>query len=195
MKKLLLSISLGASALIPAAAQAQALPAAVVAVVDVDRVRTTCNACKTAIATLQSQGTAQENREKTLSAPLQTEGQSIQTAINALNGKPADAALEARAKAFQTKLQQAQEEAARGRQQLQANQQYILKQIDDKLNPIFSQVMQRRGANVLVEQGATLATSSSIDVTNDVLAALNSSLTTISTNAPAPARTNTPQGR
>jgi Skp family chaperone for outer membrane proteins len=195
MKRLLLSVSLGASALIPAAAQAQALPAAVVAVVDVDRVRTTCNACRTAIATLQSQATAQENREKTLSAPLQTEGQSIQTAINALNGKEPDAALKTRAQTFQTKLQQAQEEAARGRQQLQANQQYIVKQIDDKLNPIFQQVMQRRGANVLIEQGTTLATSSTIDVTNDVLTALNSSLTTISTTAPAPARTNTPQGR
>ena len=195
MKRLLLSVSLGASALIPAAAQAQALPAAVVAVVDVDRVRTTCNACRTAIATLQSQATAQENREKTLSAPLQTEGQSIQTAINALNGKEPDAALKTRAQTFQTKLQQAQEEAARGRQQLQANQQYIVKQIDDKLNPIFQQVMQRRGANVLIEQGTTLATSSTIDVTNDVLAALNSSLTTIATTAPAPARTNQPQGR
>ena len=194
MKRLLLSISLAASALIPAAAQAQALPAAVVAVVDVDRVQTTCNACKTAIATLNSQATAQENREKALSAPLQAEGQSIQTAINALNGKPADAALEARAKTFQTKLQQAQEEAARGRQQLQANQQYILRQIDEKLGPIFSQVMQRRGANVLVAQNSTLAAASAIDVTNDVLAALNTSLPTISATAPA-ARPSTTQGR
>jgi outer membrane protein len=195
MKRLLLSVSLGASALIPAAAQAQALPPAIVAVVDVDRVRSTCNACRTAIATLKSQATAQETREKTLSTPLQTEGQSIQTAINALNGKEPDAALKTRAQTFQTRLQQAQDEATRGRQQLQANQQYIVKQIDDKLNPIFSQVMQRRGANILVEQGATLATATTVDVTNDVLAALNASLTTISTTAPAAARTTQPQGR
>ena len=71
-------------------------------------------------------------------------------------------------------------------QQLQANQQYILRQIDEKLDPIFQQVMQRRGANVLVEQGSTLAAATAVDVTNDVLAALNSSLTTISTTAPAP---------
>ena len=38
--------------------------------------------------------------------------------------------------------------------------------------------MQRRGANVLVEAGATLATSSNVDVTNDVLAALNAALPT-----------------
>jgi outer membrane protein len=195
MKRLLISASLAASAVIPAAAQAQAIPAAVVAVVEVDRVRSTCNACRTAIAALQSQQTAQESREKAMSAPLQTEGQSLQTAINALNGKEPDAALTARANAFQTKLQQAQAEAQRGRQQLQLNQQYILKQIDDKLNPIFAQVMQRRGANVLVDQNATLASATSIDVTNDVLAALNASLTTIQPVAPAPARTTQPQGR
>ncbi len=194
MKRLLITASLIASAAIPAAAQAQALPAAVVAVVDVDRVRTTCNACKTAIATLQSQATAQNNRAKALGAPLDTEKQSIQTAINALNGKEPDAALKARANAFETKVQQAQEEVSRGQQQLQANQQYIIKQIDDKLNPIFSQVMQRRGANILLEQGATLAAASAVDVTNDVLAALNASLTTIQTTAPAPARPAT-QGR
>jgi Skp family chaperone for outer membrane proteins len=195
MKTLLISASFIAAAVLPAAAQAQALPPAVVAVVDVDRVRSTCNACKTAIAALQSQATAQENREKALSAPLQTEGQSIQTAINALNGKEPDAALKQRAEAFQTKLQQAQETATRGRQQLQANKEYILKQIDDKLNPIFSQVMQRRGANILVEQGATLATSTTVDVTNDVLTALNAALPSIATTAPAPARTTQPQGR
>jgi outer membrane protein len=195
MKRLIISLSLGASALIPAAAQAQALPAAIVAVVDVERVTAQCNACKTANTSFQSQLTAEENREKAMSASLQTEQQSIQTAVNALNGKPADAALEARAKTFQTKLAQAQDEAQRGRQQLQANQQYILRQIQEKLNPIYQQVMQRRGANVLVEQGATLATASNLEVTNDVLAALNAALPTLQTTAPAPARTNTPQGR
>jgi Skp family chaperone for outer membrane proteins len=196
MKNLIISASVAAAAIVPGAAHAQAIPGAVVAVVDVDKVRSTCNACKTAIAALQSQATAQDTREKSLVAPLQTEQQSIQTAINALGGKEPDAALKQRAQAFQTKYQQAQEQAARGRQQLQLNQQYIIKQIDDKLNPIFQQVMQRRGANILVEQGATLATSTSVDVTNDVLAALNTALPTISTTAPAaPANRAQPQGR
>jgi Skp family chaperone for outer membrane proteins len=196
MKKLVISASLAASAIVPSAAHAQAIPGAVVAVVDVDKVRANCNACKTAIASLQSQATAQDTREKSLVAPLQTEQQSIQTAINALNGKEPDAALKQRAQAFQTKYQQAQEQAARGRQQLQANQQYIIRQIDEKLSPIFQQVMQRRGANILVEQGATLATATSVDVTNDVLAALNTALPSISTTAPAaPANRAQPQGR
>jgi hypothetical protein len=52
--------------------------------------------------------------------------------------------------------------------------------------------MQRRGANLLMEVGSTLATAQSVDVTNDVLTALNTSLPTISTTAPAQP---TPQGR
>jgi Skp family chaperone for outer membrane proteins len=141
---------------------------------------------------LQSQASAEENKEKSLAAPLQTEQQSIQAAVDALKGKDPDAALQTRIKNFQAKYQQAQEEAARGRQQLQANQQYIQKQILDKLNPIYQQVMQRRGANLLVEVGTTLATARNVDVTNDVLAALNAALPTLVTTAPAaPA----PQGR
>ena len=57
--------------------------------------------------------------------------------------------------------------------------------------------MQRRGANVLLEVGATLATAASIDVTNDVLAALNTALPTVATVAPATAapKPTQPQGR
>jgi len=112
--------------------------------------------------------------------------------VAALKGKEPDAALQARIKAFQTKYQAAQDEAARGRQQLQTNQAYIQKQIEDKLNPIYQQVMQRRGANLLVEVGTTLATSRSVDVTGDVLAALNAVLPTLVTTAPAQQQ---PQGR
>jgi Skp family chaperone for outer membrane proteins len=103
----------------------------------------------------------------------------------------------AREKAFEAKAQQAQEQAAAGRQQLQRNQQYIQKQIGDKLNPIYTQVMQKRGANVLVEIGQTLASGAALDVTNDVVAGLNAALPTVQTIAPAaPAKPQTqPQGR
>jgi Skp family chaperone for outer membrane proteins len=192
MKKLFLSVLLGASVAMPTAASAQALPAAVVAVVDLDRVTLQCNACKTASATLRSQIASLQNREKTLATPLQAEIKSIQAAIDALQGKAPDAALEARIKAFQTKQQAGAQEVQNQQAQIQRNQQYIQKQISDKLGPIYQQVMQRRGANVLVESGATLATASTVDVTNDVLTALNAAMPTLQTVAPAQAQ---PQGR
>ena len=192
MKTLLISAAFAATLIVPAAASAQAMPTAVVAVVDLERVTRECNACRTAQAALQSQATAEENREKALVTPLETEQKSIQAAVNALNGKPADAALEARVKTFQTKYQQAQDQATRGRQQLQANQEYVRKQLQDKLGPIYQQVMARRGANVLIEAGSTLATAQNVDVSNDILAALNAALPTLITSAPAQQQ---PQGR
>jgi outer membrane protein len=195
MKTLLVSAAFAAALIMPSAASAQALPAAVVAVVDLDRVTAQCNACKTAQASLKGQVQSYQTREKTLTGPLQTEQQSIQTAIDALKGKEPDAALQARAKSWETKRQQAAQDLAAQQQQIQRNQQYIQKQIADKLAPIYQQVMQRRGANLLIEVGSTLATAQNVDVTNDVLAALNSALPSISTTAPAQAQQQQPQGR
>ena len=192
MKRLLISASLAASAVLPSAAHAQAIPAAVVAVVDLDKVTSACNACKTAAAALRSQATALQSRQQALSTPLQTEQKSIQAAIDALNGKEPDAALKTRVQAFQAKEQQAAQELQTQQTQLQRNQQYIQKQISDKLGPIYTQVMQRRGANMMVEIGQTLASGATLDVSNDVITALNSALPSISTTAPAPAK---PQGR
>lgn len=192
MKTLLVSAAFAAAFLAPSVASAQAVPAATVAVVDLQRVTDQCNACKTAKAALQAQVTAEQNREKTLGNPLQTEQQSIQTAIDALKGADPDAALQARIKAFQTKAQQAQDDVTRARAQLQANEAFVQKQIADKLGPIYQQVMQKRGANILFEVGATLAAAQAIDVTNDVLAGLNAALPTLSTTAPAQ---QAPQGR
>lgn len=192
MKTLLISAALGAAVIAPSAATAQALPNAVVAVVDLDRVTAECNACKTAQAALRSQVQAYQSREQALAAPLETEQKSIQTAIDALKGKEPDAALKNRVQAFQSKQQQAAQELSTQQRQIQANQAYIQKQIQDKLNPIYQQVMTRRGANLLVEVGTTLATAQNVDVTNDVLAALNAALPTLVTTAPTPPA---PQGR
>jgi Skp family chaperone for outer membrane proteins len=194
MKKLLISVSLAAAAVLPSAAQAQAIPAAVVAVVDLDRVTSDCTACKTATAALRSQVQAYQSRENALAAPLQTEQKSIQAAIDALKGAEPDAALKARISAFQTRQQNGAQELQRQQDQIKRNQQYVQKQIADKLGPIYSQVMQRRGANIMVEQGATLATATSLDVTTDVIGALNTAMPTIQTVAPA-APANTTQGR
>jgi len=197
MNRLLITASLAASAILPSAAHAQAIPAAVVAVVDLEKVTNGCNACKTATAALQSQGAALQNRQKALATPLETEGKAIQAAVEALQGKELDAALKARAQAWETKRNQAAQELQAQQQQIARNQQYIQQQIAQKLGPIYSQVMQKRGANIMVEIGSTLASGSTLDVSNDVLAALNTALPTISTTAPAQTQTrpNQPQGR
>jgi Skp family chaperone for outer membrane proteins len=197
MKRLLITASLAASAILPSAAHAQAIPGAVIAVVDLDKVTRDCTACKSAAASLQSQAAGFESRRQALATPLQTEGKSIQAAVDALNGKEPDAALQARVRAFQGKQQQAEQELAAQQQQIQRNNQYIQRQIAEKLGPIYTQVMQKRGANMLVEIGQTLASGAALDVTGDVVTALNAALPSIQTNAPAAATRpqSQPQGR
>jgi outer membrane protein len=196
MKNIALAAAFAATILTPAVASAQAIPGAVVAVVDLERVTAQCTACKSATATLQGQVNALKAREQALSTPLQAEGKAIQAAIDALQGKEPDAALQNRVKAFQTKQQQGQQELVRSQQQIQRNQAYISQQISAKLGPIYQQVMQRRSANVMVEVGNTLAAGAALDVTNDVLAALNQALPSVATTAPAQAQpAQKPQGR
>ena len=195
--KTLISFAVLAAASIsaPTVAAAQAVPAATVAVVDLDRVTRECNACKTALTALQGQISSLQARQKALATPLETEGKAIQAAIAALKGAQPDAALTNRAKAFQTKQQQGAQELATREQQIQRNQAYINQQISQKLAPIYQQVMQRRGANVLVERGTVLAAANTVDVTGDVLSALNAALPSLATTAPAAPASSQPQGR
>jgi outer membrane protein len=192
--KMILLQSAVAAALVGAAAPAiaQSVPAATIAVVDLEKVTTQCNACKTANAALTSQVNALRARQNTLATPLEAETKSLQAAVNALAGKAPDAALQARIQAFQAKQQAAAQEVGRQEQQIKRNQAYIQQQVATKLGPIYQQVMQRRGANMMVEVSTTLATGAALDVSNDVLAALNAAMTTIQTVAPAQAA---PQGR
>ena len=195
MKTILTIAALAASALaIPTAAVAQRAPGAVIVVVDSDRIYRDCTACKTAQTQLQTRVTALQTRQQTLASQLRTEGQAIQTAINALAGKAPDAALRARAEAFQKKQDDANQELGRSQQNLQSIQANVVRQINARLNPVINQVMTARGANIAVDTNATLAHSQSTDVTAEVLAALNRALPSV-TLTPLPQQQQQPQGR
>ena len=197
MNKLAFGAALAALAIaVPASAPAQRLGAAVVAVIDTARIFRECNACRTAQTQLQQQVDQARQRAQQLGQPLQTEGQSLENSLKALGGKAPDAALQGRIQAFQTRQNTANQELQNRQATIQRNQQYVAQQINTKLDPIIKSVMQSRGANIAVDMQATLATSPSIDVTNDVIAQLNQQLTSINVNAPAaPANTQRPQGR
>ena len=126
MKSLLVTAAF-AAAIVPTAATAGAIPAAVIAVVDLDRVTRDCNACKSAAATLQSrQRLSRRQRRRSRPSKLKVRRRD---AAQALQGKPADAALEARAKAWETKRNNAAQEVQRMGDQLQRDQQYISQQV------------------------------------------------------------------
>lgn len=195
MRHLITIAALAASAIVlPAGAQAQRVPAAVVVVVDSDRVYRECTACRTAQTQLQGQVTALQGRQQTLTNQLRPEGTAIQTAIQALNGRAPDAALRARAEAFQKRQETANQELSRSQQNIQSIQANVLRQINERLRPAINQVMAARGANLAVDTGASLAHSPGLDVTPDVLAALNRALPSV-TLTPLPPQAQRPQGR
>ena len=187
MKKLVLLASLAAAAAVSPVA-AQAVPANIV-VVDSERVYAECTACKSAQAQLQAQATGMQSRQAALAAPLKTEAQSIQAAVDALKGAPPTAALQARATAFQAKQNAANQELQRLQQNLQATQANVLRQINAKLGPAIKQVMVAKGANLAVDTNNTLAIGAGMDATTEVLAALNATLPSVSVTAGAPAAT------
>ena len=192
MKNLIFIAAATAAVVIPSAASAQALPAAVIAVADVNRASAQCNACRTAVSALEGQVNSLKALQASLGSSLQTEANSIQAAVAALNGKQPDAALTARAKAFEQKQAAAQGQLQSRDATFQRNKAYVFKQIGDKLDPVLTSVMAKRGATLIVDANSALRFSPSIDVTNDVIAGLDASLTTIGTTAPAAAA---PQGR
>jgi outer membrane protein len=182
------------SAALPTAAPAQRIGPAVVAVVDTARIFRECTACRAAQTQLQTQVNSLRQRSQTLGTPIQTEAQSIQTAVRALNGRQPDAALQARITALQNRQNTANQELERGEQTIRSTQANVAQQINTRLNPIITQVMTARGANIVVDRGAALAVSPAMDVTNDVLAQLNQQLPSVSVT-PLPQQQQQPAGR
>ena len=195
MNTKLLVAALTATAIVPAAAQAQRVPAAAVAVVDTDRISQSCTACRAASATLQSQETTLRNRAATLQQQIQAAGGPLQTQVAALNGKDPDAALRAKITAFQTQQQSAQQELAQGQQRLQSTQANVNQQISAKLQQIVSTIAGSRGANVVIAKGDVMYAASTVDITNEVLAQLNQQLPTVSVTPLPQAQQQPTQGR
>ena len=187
MTKMLFAALAASTFVVPAVASAQALPAPVIAIVNIQRAQTQCNACKTALAQLETQLNGLNSLKTSLEAPLRTEAAALEAAANALAGKPADAALKARATAFQNKQSDAERQLGARQQAFQANRAHVLSQINTKLEPVVAAVLAKRGASVMLDTSQVIRSAPALDVTADVIAGLNASLPSISTTAPAQA--------
>jgi Skp family chaperone for outer membrane proteins len=192
MTKLLISTALAAAAIsLPTAALAQSAP---ILIVDSERVLSDCTACKSANTQLQQKQAAMRSRAQTLQTQLQTEGKPLQAAVDALNGKEPDAALKAKITAFQTKEKNAQQELAGAQQTLQSTLANVQQQIGTKLVGVVEQIRARRGAAIVLSKTSTIANDNAIDVTTEVLTALNQQLPAVSVT-PLPQQQQAPQGR
>lgn len=194
--KILLSAAALATAMVVAPTAAHAQRAAIL-VVDTDRVSSECTACRSASTQLQQRDQALRARAQQLQQQLQTEGKPIQDAVDALNGKNPDAALQQRIAAYQARERTASQELGNSQRQLQSTVAHVNQQIGTRLVAVVEQIRARRGAAVVLSKGNTLANDSTIDVTGEVLTALNQQLPAVSVT-PLPQQQQqqtTPQGR
>ena len=192
MNRLIISAALAASALaLPTTAFAQTAP---ILIVDSERILSDCNACKSATTQLEQKQTALRTRAQTLQQELQAEGKPLQAAVDALSGKQPGPALQQKIAAFQTKEKSAQQELQSSDQTLKSTVANVQQQIANKLVTIVDQVRARRGAAIVLSKGSTLANDNAIDVTAEVLAALNQQLPSVSVT-PMPQQQQQPQGR
>ena len=194
MRKTLLLAAIAATTAVPSAVNAQTRGG--VLVVDTEQVMSSCTACKAASTQLQQRESTLRSRAQTLNQQLQTEGKPIQDAVDALKGKQPDAALTQRITAFETKQRNAQQEVANSQRELQSTAAHVQQQIGQRLIQIVEQSRSRRGASIAVAKDSTLASDTSVDVTSEVLAALNQALPSVSvTPLPQAQQQQRPQGR
>jgi Skp family chaperone for outer membrane proteins len=187
MNKFAFGAALAALSLaMPGAAVAQRTPGAVIVLVDSSRVYRDCSACKAAQTQLETQITQLRQRAQTLGQPLETEMQSIQQAAAAARNQQgaarttAEAALQTRVQALQNRQNTANQELQGREQTIRSTEAHVLQQINVRLNPIINQVMIAHNANLAVDVGATMAHAAQLDVTNEVLTALNQQLPSVS---------------
>jgi Skp family chaperone for outer membrane proteins len=195
MRKILLLAAIAATTAVPSAVQAQARGG--ILVVDTGQIMGNCTACKAAATQLQQRESTLRTRAQTLNTQLQTEGKPIQDAVDALKGKQPDAALTQRITAFETKQRNAQQEIANSQRELQSIAAHVQQQIGTRLITIVEQSRARRGASIAIDKNSTIANDSTIEVTSEVLAALNQQLPSVSvTPMPqAQQQQQQPQGR
>jgi Skp family chaperone for outer membrane proteins len=202
MKKFAFGAAIAAlTVALPGTAQAQRNNAPAILVVDTERVFSECTACRAANTTLGQQVQQAQQLAQQLAAPLQTEGQQIETAVRALNGRQPDAALQTRITTFQNRQNQANQQLGQREQTIRSTQAHVNQQIGTRVGPIVEQIRNTRGAIVVLPRSSTLANLDSIDVTNEVLTQLNQQLPSVSVTPlpqqqqPAPAQQPQPQGR
>lgn len=186
MKTKILAAAVIAAALPTGAIAQQRVPAAVVAVVNTDRVLRECVACVSATAALQAQDTNFQQRRQALLGPLQPEEQALQAEVTRIQGlsgaarTAAENALRPRVEAFNQRRQTAAQELQTLQQNFESTRVHVGAQLNRALEPIYSQVMTARGANLIISSDARLGNSPALDVTNDVLAQLNRALPAVS---------------
>ncbi len=183
MKMKMIALAL-ASVAVPA--MAQQLPPAVIVLVDQQEMIDGSAAAKAATVELKPKADTLQARVNTLRTTLGSEEKTLRDTQPGQGAPPAAiTAWQTKVRDFQTRQQQAEQEVQRRQAEIQASQQWIVKQINDAAQPIIGQIMRERGASIAMEERSTIQHTPGIDITADVLARLDKALPKVSITPPA----------
>ncbi len=184
--KTLTKTLLAASALAIAPVALTATAQAQVAYSDVEAVISLSQAAKTAQSqmrvTYKPQFDTLESRARVLEAEynvLVTKFQADQRA------NPNNPALQTQAAAIQAKQQSVQQDLARLRQPIARVEQYVLEQIDTRLDAAVTAAMAKKRVTLLISRQAVIKNSPGTDLTQDIVTELNTLLPSVSITPPA----------
>jgi Skp family chaperone for outer membrane proteins len=183
MKKFLMGAALAALAL-PAAAHAQATS---IAVANLDQAVERSNAYTLAVAqikvTYKAQIDAFDARSKALNAEIAPLVTAFQTAQRAPNAN--QQALQTQAQTIQTRQQNAQRELGTLYQPIGRAQAYAEEQIVAKLDPALKAAMNAKRVGLVLQPQATVSYQPVADITNDIIAQLNTLVPNVGIVPPA----------
>ncbi|WP_188945621.1 OmpH family outer membrane protein [Polymorphobacter multimanifer] len=182
LKRFLLSAA--AITLAASPAVAQRLPATSMLIADVDGVVAQSVAGRGAATALEARVATLRTRADALTTQLQAEANAIRAGQQ--GGTLKDKPLEDRIVAFEARQKAATEEIQRAEADIQRAQSYVSQQLGAAMRPLIAQLMQEKGASMIVPASAVLQHSAGLDVTPDLLAKLNAALPSVSTTPPPP---------
>lgn len=184
-KAILLASAPVVLASLPTVASAQAVTN--VAVANVEEAVQRSGAFTVAVGQIKTTYKAQidafDARQKSLQAELAPLVTAFQTAQRAPN--PNQAALQTQATAIQTRQQSAQRELQTLALPFGRAQAYVEEQISAKLEPALKAAMTKRKVSLVVAPQATISYQPTADITNDIVAELNTLVPTVSIAVPA----------
>jgi Skp family chaperone for outer membrane proteins len=144
--------------------------------------------------TYKTQIDAANTRAQALSNQLQPMEKEIET-LQANKATP-PATLQAKVNAYRTAQQNAQREIGNLSAPFQRPTLYAAQQVEDKLDQAVKAAMTAKGVKIIVSPQAVLAVAPEANMTNDIVAQLNTLVKTVSTTPPAnwqPGQPTTPQ--
>jgi len=177
LKRFLITFCLAAGAV--AAAQAQT-PNAQIVIVDFDRVSRESLVGQDISAQMESNRVDLESHARNIQQQLGAEQQELQQQRSIIS----DEAFQQRLQQFQQRAQQQQAQLQNLTQQARQAMQQANLEVQRALRPIVRQVMEEKGANIVLDKALVSQHASGLDVTTEVIERLNEALSEYDVNLP-----------